>query len=295
MAFGWPRPGTATPIAPAYAAAAQLGSDTSIASVKQHETNHWMQRKRHTQGARRIFFQLEANKVLRVSPSKEAQLAIASRLRTCGPSCCKWCLPHTCTRTRRMTACEWVFMRIKNLRIKTRSLPTTPWPGCAQPIGSKISTEQVGLHFEREHCPNRLLKARVDMCQFLFQAKFTHFRFKDDLKVCLKKNFFDFAFSVLTRPYNFWRVLWDWISASFLLYPRFWSLSRKKASCYPKASWFPWQVRKRRCVSPEIKALKTSSGWQEVLGMYTYAFCAFLYAWKLRNSSDNVLSKSRNG
>lgn len=61
-----------------------------------------------------------------------------------------------------MTACEWVFMRIKNLRIKTRSLPTTPWPGCAQPIGSKISTEQVGLHFEREHSPNRLLKARVD-------------------------------------------------------------------------------------------------------------------------------------
>ena len=59
------------------------------------------------------FFPLEANKVLRVSPSKEAQLAIASRLRTCGPSCCKWCLPHTCTRTRRMTACEWVFMRIK--------------------------------------------------------------------------------------------------------------------------------------------------------------------------------------
>ena len=31
------------------------------------------------------------------------------------------------------------------------------------------------------------------MCQFLFKAKFTHFRFKDDVKVCLKKNFFDFA------------------------------------------------------------------------------------------------------
>ena len=123
MAFGWPRPGTATPIAPAYAAAGQLGSDTSIASVKQHETNHWMQRKRHTQGARRSFFQLEANKVLRVSPSKGAHLAIASRLRTCGPSCCKWCLPHTCTRTRRMTACDWVFMRIKNLRIKNQ-VPT---------------------------------------------------------------------------------------------------------------------------------------------------------------------------
>ena len=111
------------------------------------------------------------------------------------------------------------------------------------------------------------LKQDWTMCQFLFKAKFMHFRFKDDVKVCLK-NFFDFAFAVLTRPYNFWRVLCDWISASFLLYPRFWSLSRKKASCCLKAFWFPWQVRKRRCVSPEIKALKTPSGWQEVLGMY---------------------------
>ena len=39
------------------------------------------QRKRHTQAARRSFFPLEANKVLRVLPSKGAHLAIASRLR----------------------------------------------------------------------------------------------------------------------------------------------------------------------------------------------------------------------
>ena len=45
---------------------------------------------------------------------------------------------------------------------KARSLPSTPWPGSAQPIGSKISTKQIGLNPERKHGTHILLKARLD-------------------------------------------------------------------------------------------------------------------------------------
>lgn len=154
----------------------------------------------------------------------------------------------------------WFSMRIKN------QVPTLhPDLAAHNQLVAKSLRNKLGWTRKESTALTVCLKQDWITCQCLFEA--THRLFKEEVKVCLKKNFLWLGLAALLCPLNFWSVWLARISASVLLCPRFWSLTRKKDRWLWTAFGFPRQVLNIRCVSPEINALKTPLGWQEIRGM----------------------------
>ena len=118
---------------------------------------YWMQHTMelaHSSRAKELFNQQEATNCYVFRPPKGLIWQLP-RDRNRGPSCSKWWFPHACKN-------GLIWLHVVFYAYKKPGPYPPPWPGSAQPIGSKIFTKQIGLNPERKHGTHSLLKARLD-------------------------------------------------------------------------------------------------------------------------------------